>query len=66
MRQSGDYYLEEPLTSDILHKYLDQAIDSLPIEQIKDDVRPFLIHPESTDVWSREFFREVIRRIQPV
>ena len=66
MRQSGDIGAEADLTPDLLMKYLYDAISSLSVEQAAKDVRPFLLHPEAVDVWSREFFMEITGRIKIV
>lgn len=66
MRQSEDIDRDVDLTPDLLKQYLADAIARLSIEQAKNDVRPFLLHPEAVDVWSKEFFMEVVGRIRIV
>lgn len=39
------------------------AIDKLDINQIKKEVEPFVKNPEALDVWSKEFFQDVAKRI---
>lgn len=62
MRQSGDYPDDEPLTLARLLDFLYQAIDEVDIEQIKADVLPFIRDAGQLEIWSRDFFREVVRR----
>ena len=66
MRQSGDWEGESPLTDKNFHKKLDSAIESLDVDQARREVVPFLNHPESVEVWSRDFFQKIARRITPV
>ena len=41
----------------------DARIDAIDFENAKQDVLPYLKDPREVDIWSREFFREYIRRI---
>ena len=66
MRQSGDYREEQPLTPEKLQDLLSQAVDDLDVEQARREVAPFVKDPRASDVWSREFFRQVIARIVAV
>jgi predicted nucleotidyltransferase component of viral defense system len=66
MRQTGDWKDTAPLTSEDLKKLIVAAIDRLDVNQARKEVEPFVRHPESLDLWSREFFLEVASRIQPV
>lgn len=65
MRQSGDYPDEGPLDIERLRQFLLQAIESVEIEQIKSDVLPFVQDHQALDLWSKDFFREVIKRFVP-
>lgn len=64
MRQSGDLGEEVDLTPDLLMKYLYDAISSLSVEQAVKDVKPFLLHPEAADIWTEEFFMDIVGRIR--
>lgn len=64
MRQSGDYRDEMPLTRGRLMELLRQAVDQLDVERAQDDVMRFVRDPRTIDVWSRDFFREVVQRIE--
>ena len=66
MRQSGDYRNDEPLTTDKLQNLLRQAVDDLDVERARQEVSPFIIDQRALDVWSRDFFRQIIARIVPV
>jgi len=66
MRQSGDPERGESLTQDRFHKLLDNAIAGLDVAQAKREVEPFIKNVDSLSVWSREFFRDIVKRIQLV
>lgn len=66
MIQSGDWSSNESLSAIDLRKRLEEAIAELDVEAARRDVSPFLDHPAATEVWSREFFREIAARIQTV
>jgi len=63
MRQSGDYRDDELLTPDRLQHLLRQAVDDLHVEQARREVAPFIVDQRALDVWSRDFFRQIISRI---
>jgi hypothetical protein len=66
MKQSGDLDPATDLTPALLMQFLTDAVANLSVEQAKKDVRPFLLHPEAVDIWSKEFFGEIIGRIRTV
>jgi predicted nucleotidyltransferase component of viral defense system len=66
MRQTGDYPSDQVLTIEELRLRLRQAIESIDIESAKRDVAPFLRNPKALDVWSTEFFMQIIARIKPM
>ena len=66
MRQSGDLEKGEPLIQDQFHKLLDKAIAGLDVGQAKKEVEPFIQNVDTLSVWFREFFRDIVRRIELV
>lgn len=64
MRQSGHWAEETPLTTEALREFLQQAIDQLDVDQARNDVLPFVRDPAALEVWSREFFADIVQRIQ--
>jgi predicted nucleotidyltransferase component of viral defense system len=66
MRQSGDLEKGESLTQDRFYKLLDKAIAGLDIAQAKKEVEPFVQNADTLSIWSREFFRDIVKRIQLV
>jgi len=63
MRQSGDYTGDAELTPEVLQALLRRAVDGLDVEKARREVAPFIKDQRALDVWSREFFAEVITRI---
>jgi hypothetical protein len=53
----------EHLTKEKFSLLTSNAIDKLDVNQIKKEVEPFVLKPEALEVWSKEFFRDVIKRI---
>jgi len=66
MRQSGDLEKGESFTQDRFHKLLDNAIAWLDVAQAKREVEPFIKNVDSLSAWSREFFQDIVKRIQLV
>ena len=64
MRQSGDYSDEEPLTRTRLLDLLRQRVRQLDIAEIREEVAPFVRDRRSLDVWSQDFFLQVIDTIE--
>lgn len=64
MRHSGDYGDEEPLTHARLLDFLRQRVQEVDVAQIQAEVAPFVRDPRSLEVWSQEFFLQVIDRIE--
>jgi len=61
MRQSQDYPDDLPLTLERLHEFLSQAIDDLDVEAVKADVLPFIHDRKPLELWSKNFFREIVK-----
>lgn len=64
MRQSGHWGGDASIDAKRLRELLDARILQLDIEALKREVRPFLRDPHGIDVWSREFFHAVARRLR--
>lgn len=60
MRQSGDYPDSHPLTLERLREFLNASIDTVDVEMLKSDVRPFIRDRQELDLWSKDFFRMVV------
>jgi predicted nucleotidyltransferase component of viral defense system len=63
MIQSGHVKERGHLTREEFYLRTSHAIDKLDVNQIKKEVEPFVKNPEALEVWSTEFFRDVVKRI---
>jgi predicted nucleotidyltransferase component of viral defense system len=63
MIQSGHLHKPESLNQETFFALMTKAIDRLDVNQARREVEPFAKEPETLKIWSREFFRDVIRRI---
>ncbi|HMP72312.1 MAG TPA: nucleotidyl transferase AbiEii/AbiGii toxin family protein [Kiritimatiellia bacterium] len=66
MRQSGDWTGPAPLDQSTLITKLTHTIQSLDVEQARREVSRFVRDQASLDVWSTDFFLQIIDRIQTV
>lgn len=66
MRQSGHWDAEGPLDVVSFDDLLLEVIANLDVDQAREEVLPFVREPASLDIWSRDFFTEVMKRVQPV
>ena len=66
MRQSGHWQGEGPLMEEAFWGLLDQAIDSLNVDQARKEVEVFVQDPAVLAVWSRDFFHDIVHRIRVV
>ena len=63
MIQSGHVKEGARLTEEKFFLLTSNAIDKLDVNQVKKEVEPFVKNPEALQVWSKEFFRDVVKRI---
>jgi predicted nucleotidyltransferase component of viral defense system len=63
MMQSGHLDHGEQMNREKLYAMAEKAVDKLDVNQARKEVEPFVKNPEALEVWSREFFWDVIRRI---
>jgi len=64
MRQTGDWKGEKTLTHDEFWKTIHNAIDLLDVDRARTEVEPFVNNPEALNIWSREFFHQIVTRIE--
>ncbi|MBP7233391.1 MAG: nucleotidyl transferase AbiEii/AbiGii toxin family protein [Syntrophaceae bacterium] len=62
--QTGDWQAGEPLNPEALMEKLADTINQVDLEKASREVAPFLKDGEKTAVWSREFFQEIIKKIE--
>lgn len=63
LRQSGHWSDDEPISASTFSSLLNDAIERLNIHQAAQEVAPFVKDRQSLDIWSREFFIEISKRI---
>ncbi|HOP46409.1 MAG TPA: nucleotidyl transferase AbiEii/AbiGii toxin family protein [Desulfobacteraceae bacterium] len=64
LRQKGVYTADAPLDEARCVEIIDQRIDSVDFEAAKADVLPFVPQARDLDVWSRDYFRHVLKNMQ--
>jgi hypothetical protein len=63
MTQSGHLKQDEQMNREKLFALTTEAVDKLDVNQARREVEPFVKNPETLEVWSREFFQDVVERI---
>jgi predicted nucleotidyltransferase component of viral defense system len=66
MRQTGHWSSNASLTSQDFTLLVGRAIENLDIDQARQDVAPFVKDQRALAIWSADFFKDVVRRIQLV
>ena len=56
LEQTGNWPEGETLTLDCLEKLLRKRFSDIDFEAAKQDVVPFIRHPENLSLWSADFF----------
>jgi predicted nucleotidyltransferase component of viral defense system len=59
--QTGDWEPQGSLAPDDLLGLLSKSIDATDFRAARSDVEPFLKDPRSTDLWSPDFFQDLVR-----
>jgi predicted nucleotidyltransferase component of viral defense system len=63
-KQSGDLADELSLSAELFSGWLSQRIERLDIESAKSDARRFITDARVLDIWSRDYFMELARRVK--
>ena len=63
MIQSGHWSRSEKLTKEALMNTLVEAIETLDIQSAKREVSQFLLDPTRIDIWSKEYFLDIINKL---
>jgi len=66
MRQSGDYNEKGPISINMLKGLLRDAVEKLDIDRARKEVVPFVRDRRALELWSREFFLDIIQRVIPI
>jgi len=62
LRSSG-HWTEGSLELATLKRMIGDAVDTVDLDAAKEEVSRFLIDPRTVDVWSKEFFGDIVRQI---
>jgi hypothetical protein len=63
MIQSGHLKKDEQMNREKFVALTTEAVDKLDVNQARREVEPFVKNPEALEIWSQEFFRDVVNRI---
>jgi predicted nucleotidyltransferase component of viral defense system len=63
MRQSGDFKANEALSAEVFQALLLSTVNELNVEKARGEVLPFIRDQRALDVWSREFFTDIVTKI---
>lgn len=63
MIQSGHLKQGEQMTPEKFFALTTETIDKLDVNQARKEVEPFVKNLDALEVWSGEFFQDVVRRI---
>lgn len=66
MRQSGDYGENRALDRERLIHLLTKAIERLDVDAARSEVAPFVRDKTALEVWSQDFFTQIIDRLEGV
>lgn len=64
MVQSGHWDVNHPLTPEAFRDLLKRTIEGVDLDAARNEVAPFVIQPESLELWSRHFFLDMAGRIR--
>jgi len=62
-QQTGAFDGVETLTTEMLHQALHSRVDEVDFEQAKADVKPFLSNIDGLNVWSDEYFHQLVSKV---
>ncbi len=66
MRQSGHWTAKSKISPKDLLNLFDQKIESLDINSAKDDIINFIRDSSQVELWSKNFFKQIIKKIQTI
>jgi len=64
MRQSGDYTNERALGPDAFREMIREAVGALDIKRAREEVLPFVVDLRTVEIWSADFFRSLIDKVE--
>ena len=66
IRQSEDYLAGIPLSDTAVKKLLTERLEKINMDEIKNDIRPFLRNTQMLHSWDKKFFSEVFQKLMAV
>ena len=66
MIQTGDWEEGKKLTKEIFRGLLINRINSFRIDEARKEVQPFVKQPDDLNIWSKDFFTSLVRRIKVI
>jgi predicted nucleotidyltransferase component of viral defense system len=64
MVQTGDWEEGKKLTENIFKNLLIDRINSIRIDEVRNEVEPFVKQPDNLSIWSKAFFLSLVQRIK--
>lgn len=65
-QQTGAFDGVETITIEMLRQELHNRVDEVDFKQAKADVKPFLSNVEGLDLWSDEYFHQLVDKVAGV
>jgi len=65
-QQTGAFDGVETLTIETLHQALHKRVDDVDFDQAKADVKPFLSNVDALDIWSDDYFHQLVNKVASV
>ena len=62
-QQAGAFAGAETLTIDMLRQALHTRIGEVDFEQAKADVKPFLLNINGLEIWSEDYFHQLVNKV---
>jgi len=66
MRDSGDYQEAAPLLKETFLRMLNDAIEQFDVKKAKEEVEPFVNDKRSLEIWSKDFFKAAVNKIEVI
>ena len=66
MIQTGYWEEGKNLTEKIFRELLINRINSFRIDEARKEVQPFVKQPDDLNIWSKDFFTSLVRRIKVI
>jgi predicted nucleotidyltransferase component of viral defense system len=64
MIQTGDWDGGRAMTPDDFYVTIDKVVETVDLSEARKEVEPFVRDPQALQIWSKEFFHAIVRRIE--